>query len=345
MNSSAALSKTSQSEAWISSPGFDLAVFILSPLAGLALLLAYPIGGIAVTIAVATLVGGPHYIATYSFYFWDDTSELRRKRWVAYFLGPMAIVIAVSAVALFHIPAVIPLLIYFWNTYHVSRQSCGILAIYRSRAGDRARRDRTIANTAIITVGFAMALSHPEWYPLLAKLFGRIWPAAMVIVPRVLASLAALSLVVLAYSLYDRHRCGRSATTAELAFLGTSLVLFHPYLWVHDFTLATFGVLFGHFIQYLGIVWLVNQRKGAMLSGSKGQRAVGRLWREPKFLVPAFVTVGGLFLLLQLNLIAVTITLVLLHFYLDGIFWAFSRPEIRNSLGAYLFPEQRATSQ
>ena len=44
-------------------------------------------------------------------------------------------------------------------------------------------------------------------------------------------------------------------------------------------------------------------------------------------LLGLFALTGSLFLLLQINLMAVTIALVLLHFYLDGIFWAFRRPE------------------
>ena len=49
-----------------------------------------------------------------------------------------------------------------------------------------------------------------------------------------------------------------------------------------------------------------------------------------------FLSAGGLFMLLQLQAMAVAITLVLLHFYLDGVFWAFRRPEVRKALGPYL---------
>jgi hypothetical protein len=41
-------------------------------------------------------------------------------------------------------------------------------------------------------------------------------------------------------------------------------------------------------------------------------------------------------MVLQVNLMAVTIALVLLHFYLDGLFWAFKQPEVRRAMAPYL---------
>src|SRR5262245_25149958 len=100
---------------WIETPACDLAFFILSRVAGLALLLAsLEDGNTLLAIAAATLIGGPHYLATYSFYFWDDTAAYHRRRWVAYFVVPILIVLAVGIVAWFQIPVVIIVVIYFW---------------------------------------------------------------------------------------------------------------------------------------------------------------------------------------------------------------------------------------
>jgi len=147
---------------------------------------------------------------------------------------------------------------------------------------------------------------------------------------------AIVSLIRLGISMIQRHRQGPAFSVAELAFLATSLLLFHPYLWVRDADLATLGMLMGHFIQYLGIVWLLNVRKLADGTGSLGQRAVSRLWRDPWVLIPALITGGALFMVLQVNLMAVTIALVLLHFYLDSLFWAFKQPEVRRAMAPYL---------
>lgn len=322
---------------WIKSPAFDLTFFTLSPLAGLALLLAsLDNSNTLLTLAAATLIGGPHYLATYSFYFLDDTTAYHRHRWVAYFLVPILIVLAVGAIAWFQIPVIIIVVIYFWNAYHVARQSCGIQSIYRHRAGAFDPRLKTVTNAAIIATNLAMAMAHLDWYPALHNFLSRPSPYLPDVLSYGALVIAVVSLARLGISMIQRHRQGPTFSVAELAFLATSLLLFHPYLWVRDPNLATLGMLQGHFIQYLGIVWLLNSRKLADGTGSLGQRALSRLWRDPWVLIPALIAGGALFMVLQINLMAVTIALVLLHFYLDSVFWAFKQPEVRRALAPYL---------
>jgi hypothetical protein len=254
---------------------------------------------------------------------------------------PILIIVAVGIIALYQIPFVIIFVIYFWNAYHVARQSCGIQSIYRHRAGVFDPRQKTITNTAIISVSMAMAVSHLEWYPPLYTVLS--WPSPLLpqIISKGFLIAAVLSLAWLAYAMMQRYRQGKKPTTPELAFLATSLLLFHPYLWVEDSNLATLGMLTGHFIQYLGIVWLLNKRKLAEGTGSLGQRCISRLFRDPWVLIPALLAAGALFLVLQINLMAATIALVLLHFYLDGLFWALKRPEVRRAITPHLM--RRAT--
>jgi hypothetical protein len=327
----------STSGGWIASPAFDLVFFILSPLAGLLLLFVSPVeGSNIITIAAATLIGGPHYLATYSFYFWDDTAAYHRRRWVAYFVVPILIILAVGLLAWFKIPAVILVVIFFWNAYHVARQSCGIQSIYRHRAGAFDPRFKTVTNTAIISTNLAMAVSHLDWYPALHGFLSKLSPHLPDLLSNGAALIAVVSVGRLAVAMLLRYGQGPAFSVAELAFLVTSLLLFHPYLWVHDSNLATLGMLIGHFIQYLGVVWLLNSRKLADGVGSLGQRAVSRLWRDPWVLAPALIATGALFMILQIKLMAATIALVLLHFYLDSLFWAFKQPEVRRAMAPYL---------
>ena len=221
---------------WIQSPAFDLTFFILSPMAGLLLLLASPTGvGPVLAIAAATLIGGPHYLATYSFYFWDDTAGYHRERWIAYFLVPILIVAAVGIVALFHIPFVIIVVVYFWNAFHVSRQSCGILTIYRQHAGVSDPQQKSAANAAIISTNGAMAFANIEWYPALHDFLSLPSPLVPVLLSQAVILAAVVCLARLALALYRRSRNGPAFTVPEVAFLGTSLLLFHPYLWIEDF--------------------------------------------------------------------------------------------------------------
>src|SRR5215475_10912296 len=234
----------STSGGWIASPAFDLLFFILSPLAGLVLLFASPVeGSNIITIAAATLIGGPHYLATYSFYFWDDTAAYHRRRWVAYFVVPILIILAVGVIAWFKVPVVIIVVIYFWNAYHVARQSCGIQSIYRHRAGAFDPRLKTVTNAAIISTSLAMAVAHLDWYPALHAFLSKLSPYLPDLLSNGALFVAVVSIVRLAIAMLQRHRQGPSFRAAELAFLATSLLLFHPYLWVRDVNLATLGML------------------------------------------------------------------------------------------------------
>jgi hypothetical protein len=323
---------------WIDSPAFDLGFFILSPLVGLAVLMVSPDDGqtTVLGLAAAALIGGPHYLATFSFYFFDDTADYQRQRWIAYFVGPLLIVLAVAAISLLQVPLIIAVVVYLWNAFHVSRQSCGILSIYRRRAGCLDMRHRAITNAAILSANFAMALAHIDWYPALDRFFTVISPSLPGLISWTAILAAIASLAALSISMAQRFRNGAPFSLAELAFLATSLLLFHPYLWVHDSNLATLGMLLGHFIQYLGIVWLLNYRKLAGGTGSLAQRCLSRLWRDPWIFVPSLLTAGALFMIVQVNFMAATIAVVLLHFYLDGLFWGFRHPEIRNAIAPYL---------
>jgi hypothetical protein len=324
-------------DGWIESPAFDLAFLILSPLAGLAvLLLSLGHTNTLPALIAATMIGGPHYLATYSFYFWDDTAAYQRRRWIAYFVIPLLIVLAVGVIAWLHIPVVLIVVIFFWNAYHVARQSCGIQSIYRHKAGAFDPRLKAITNAAIISTSLAMAVANLHWYPALYTVLSEASPSLPAVLSRGTLLVAVVSLARLGIAMHRRHWQGPAFSKAELAFLATSLTLFHPYLWVRDINLATLGMLVGHFLQYLGIVWLVHARKLADGDGSFSQRVLSRLWRDPWALLGAFLAAGMLFLVLQINVMAVTIALALLHFYLDGLFWSFKQPEVRRAMAPYL---------
>src|SRR5262249_35991589 len=113
--------------------------------------------------------------------------------------------------------------------------------------------------------------------------------------------------------------------------------------------LATAALLTGHYIQYLGIVWLLNRRKYKALGGSPGQRVLARLSQSSSVLATVLVLIGGgaaLFYSIvaasQLVTALVFNAVVLLHFYVDGLCWALRHPYIRKSIGPFLMlPEHR----
>jgi len=332
---------------WIQSPAFDLALFTLAPLAGLAIVLANLVpGGYRLGIAATFFVAIPHYMSSFTFYLGDGNLQYYRTRRLAFFGGPILIFAAVLVLRALGHHGPVQVAMFVWNVWHVSLQSAGILTIYR-RLNAGPLGERPVAHLAILSVSAAMTFWHVDRFAPLYEPLARVHPLLPWALPAVALPVAATSLGVLAWRLARR---ARPIGLAEGAFLLTSLVLFHPYLWVEDSNLATFAMLMGHFIQYLAIVWLLNRRKYAGSAGSPRERALAWISARP---VPLF---GTLFLVgmgfyaadrittafgLGMAYIVVWNAMTLVHFYVDGLVWAFRTPHVRESIGPFLMPASR----
>jgi len=329
---------------WIKSPVYDLALFTLSPLAGL-LVIALERGlrlGPAVGVLAVYFVGIPHYLSTFTFYLGDENREHYRLRWAAFFLGPLVIFASVLALRALDVVGVVQSVIFTWNIYHVSLQSAGILSIYRRLNGGR-QKEKVWAHLTILSVNATMAFWSLQYFPPLYSFVVRIHPDA----PLALRY-ACFATAIVAGAGYAAQLVQRPGPVGvpERAFLISSLLLFHPYLWLQDSVLATIAMLMGHFIQYLGIIWLLNHRKFTQQApGSRAQQCLVRLSSNPRLLFVSLLILGGFFLAVDrgsrlfgmyLSYIIVWNSLVLIHFYVDGLVWAFRNSFVRKTVGPYL---------
>jgi hypothetical protein len=339
------------SRGWIHSPAYDLALFTVSPLAGLLLVLLVlhsPAGALAL-LAGTYLVAIPHYLSTFSFWMGDENRAEYLGRRVAFVGVPVALVAGAGLMRLFGGPwlAALLTLIFLWNTYHVSMQSSGILSIYR-HAGGGPPDERAVAQTALLALNFAVSLYYVERFEAMRGLFASFWPGFPAGLRPLTLALAAVALARFAASLVDRARKGSAPGVAEGLFLVSSLVLFHPYLWVRDYELATAGMLMGHFLQYLALVWLLHRRKYAgAAGGSRAQHLLAQATRRVPLLLGALAAAGLVVYLFGRTMRAADAFgvyvwlwngLALVHFYMDGLIWSFKRPFVRQSLGPYLLP-------
>jgi hypothetical protein len=257
------------------------------------------------------------------------------------------------ALVLFHVPLVVQVILFFWNTVHVARQSCGILSIYRHRAGvsDPGQEQKKAANGAILAVSVWLCLwniqTHLEVRPLLLAISPRLpmllWAAA--------GALAVLALGRALRAFWRRARAGAPPGLPELMVFGTGLAIFHPYLWIPDSARATFAMLLAHYLQYLGLVWLLHRRKFTQPVGSRPQVALQRIASSTAVLIPTLAGAGlGFFVVKEALTRAGYLTLfeafyllvAFLHFYVDGLFWAFRDPHVRQSMGPYLIAPRPA---
>lgn len=329
---------------WIASPAYDLLLIVAAPLTGLATMLAsqaLPSGTLFIA-ALAYCVGLPHYLSSYVFFAGDDQRAYYLSRPVAYIGGPLAIFISVALLRTFGAFSVVLSVIYLWNIWHVAMQSSGVASLYRQLGGGTAAESRP-AKVAIVATNAAMALFFADAFPPLATFTHRLSPQFWRFAAIVCGAVAVVALVFLGMAIARRTR---RLSTAEMVSLGAALTLFHPFLWVRDLERATFGMLIGHFVQYLALVWLIQARKyGERHEGSLAQRATGWISRRPVVMLAVFVAIGaGAFVFSvaasrlgvpEMFIIALN-ALALSHFYLDGLIWAFRNPFVRTSLGPYV---------
>jgi hypothetical protein len=329
---------------WIHSPPFDLAFFILSPLAGFALaLIAVRYSGAepAVNFTAAYLLGIPHYLASFAFFLGDENREHARRLWALFYLGPLLICAAIAASYLLAAAALVHAVLFVWNIWHVAAQSSGVLSLYRRLSGG-TQAERRLAHGTILFSNAAMAMWALGTFAPLRDPLVALHPVMPQAVFLACAALAAGFGVAYAAEL---RRRGFPLTLPEACCFATGILLFTPYLWIADAGFATLTMLVGHFIQYLAIVWLLNRRKYARAAGSPAQRWLGRMsrsWTAPAVYI---VASGTLFFLFERATMALNAyiafmiafnCLALVHFYLDGLIWAFRSPYIRRTVGPYL---------
>jgi hypothetical protein len=338
----------SKDRGWIESPLYDLSLFTLSPLVGL-IVIAMQRGmhlGSAVGVLAVYFVGIPHYLSTFTFYLGDQNRSHYLARWAAFFLGPLIIFASVLALRVLDVKGVVQSVIFIWNIYHVSLQSAGILSIYR-RLNAGQQKEKIWAHLTILFVNATMAFWFLKYFPPLYSFAVRIHPDAPLALRYSCLTIAILAGI--GYAIQLARRPG-PVGLSERAFLISSLLLFHPYLWLQDSVLATIATLMGHFIQYLGIIWLLNRRKFTerQTSGSRAQQWLVKLSSNPRLLMLSLLVLGAFFLAIDrgsrlvgmyLSYIIVWNSLVLIHFYVDGLVWAFRNSFVRQTVGPYLVLE------
>jgi hypothetical protein len=328
---------------WIHSATFDIFLLIFAPLVTLPIVAAIyyripwlAIGG-GVTLAFA------HYFSTAAFFFWNENREYYRTRWLAFAGGPIIITIILFLLRGFNVPYVIQFVLFFWNTLHVSRQNCGILSIYRNKAGikDPGMAQRRAANGAIISVSLFLAVwnidTHREVSPLLGIVSGDLNSYVKIVT----GLIAAFCLLQLGLILVRRQEM---LGLPESLFLASSLGFFWPYLFIRDSETATFAMLLPHYVQYLSLVWLLHRRKFGDVSDGAPVPLM-RLSANLTYLIPVLFSVGFFFYLMQQYVGAtparwwlqtIYLLIAFLHFYYDGLIWSFRRPHVRQTILPFL---------
>jgi hypothetical protein len=329
---------------WIVSPAFDLFLLIFVPLLTLPILAGYYLGYRTLAIGATVTLAFAHYCSSFVFYFWDENKAYHRERWVAFFAGPFILAGIYSVLILTGVPYFIAVVLFFWNTFHVARQNCGILSIYRHRAGVTDALQKRVANRAIIATALFLSLWNIETHHEVSSLFGFMpmdWARLLRLISGVIAVIAVADL---ARVIWRRSSRGEAPHAPEGLFLLAGVGFFAPFLVLRTSEMATVAMLLPHYIQYMAIVWLLHRRKFG--NGSVGvTTAIRKVSSSLVWLLPALLIIGGSFavvlqLMTRVGGQSLVLTLFLLiafeHFYLDGLIWSFKQAHVRRTIGSAL---------
>ncbi len=333
-----------ENAAWIHSPAFDFFFLICAPLVTLPILFGIYFRIPILAIGVALGLGFAHYASTISFYFWNENREYYRSRWLAFFGGPVLLFAAYCLLLGFNVPYIIQVVIFVWNTWHVSRQNCGILSIYRSRAGVQNVVQKNASNNAIVAVSAFLAFWNIDTHQEVMGFFGWFSKDLSWIVKIGLGAVALYYMLQLGLALSRRQE---TVGLPEGLFLTASLGFFYPYLFIKDSGMATLAMLLPHYVQYLTLVWLLHRRK----FGESGETGDGvpsmllQMSRKTVVLAAVLITFGFSVYYFREFLVSaghewwfesLYLIVALEHFYLDGLIWSFRRPHVRQTMLPFL---------
>ena len=337
---------------WIQSGWYDISFFILAPLLTLPIVAALYVPVPWLAIGGGLTLAFAHYFSTGAFFFWDDNRAYQRSRWLAFYAGPLILAAVYIALLVFNVPYIIQFVLFFWNTYHVSRQNCGLLSIYRHKAGILDREQRDATNNAVIAVSMFLSMWNISTHKEVNALYLLISPHLGTIILIGAGLVAAYCLVRFTKAMVARIQSGTPVPVSEVLFLATSFGFFYPFLIIQSSELATYAMLLPHYVQYMGLVWLLHRRRFRQVDGSAGQRALTRVSRSLWLLLPMLLAIGGCFYAMsQYSKVIgmhqyfemLYLLIALEHFYLDGLIWSFKQPHVRETIGPHLLRHQEAS--
>lgn len=301
-----------------------------------------------------------HFASTWMIFLDPQNREYySTSKWIYYYV-PALIIAACMALSYFVSLKVTLFLAAIMSAVHVTRQSTGIVALYRGRSGDNDPQRRTLDNYAIyfasaafLAVGFirfylnAQVLPIPLQSPLGQLLVFSAQSALLV------SAGAAIYFVARCFQMeWQRYRQGNTISLSRNLVFIYSLLLYSPYLFATRMEHAVAMGVGIHYVQYLGIVWWLNRNKYPMTDSKTaglGMRILGFLSQHLWVRMPYLLGYGLLMFALRqdgLNdwtslspkswLYSIPIALQVCHYHLDAYVWKFSNPFIRNTVLKYL---------
>ena len=365
----------SRKSRWLAAPLFD-SVFFQVPLVlglgyfGLMRALHVPANAVVVFLPLL-LLAYAHQAPTFVFYLDRKNFAYYRSQAGRYFLVPILLLVMAVGFSAWNDPGFY--LVFFvmatWQVWHTIRQNIGIATLYHRRNPDSEqgplKKERVLIYGASILF---CALAGGRIY------CAEILPAAHSVntfldSQGTLLNAGAVALVAAGLAVYvvwltATGRLGVQVSWQNFFFLTTSLATFAPLLFIparptpDEILLVQNMCLAAHYFQYLGLTWMLNRNKysygvpGREPDPGNQTPALSLLARKASVMALGILLYGGLFTLLRATAAnappevqksiltrgsyGLLYGVAWIHFYLDGLFWTFKNPHVRETLAPYL---------
>jgi tetratricopeptide (TPR) repeat protein len=334
---------------WITSAGWDLALFVATPVVILPLIfltLQYA-GPSQLDLYVAAFGALGHHLPGMMRAYGDRALFARYK--VRFTIAPVFLVAVCLCFAFTGEPRMTMLLVYLWSVWHAAMQTHGFLRIYDTKRNSTARVTAILDQAACLSwFATAFLLSPTRVIYVLEGLYQAgvpkiPLPAILWVQHGVMALTATITLAYFVNAIAG-WRAGRPPSPVKILLLATTVSFF----WYTNVTVPNLLVgivmfeLF-HDVQYLAIVWLFNRRRAETDPGAGAfTRLVFGRGRAMVFLYLGLILAYGSLGLgrqvlpseFSIQLLTGILTAsTLLHFYYDGFIWKMRERETRASLG------------
>ena len=275
-------------------------------------------------IATLFLFAETHFASTWLFFFDKENWTWLKNNSYNIFFIPLYVISLIFLIFLVN-PSLVIIFHYLASGWHVTRQSIGILKIYRIPNKYYQKLIYIISFSSL-----AIGLKHP------GVLADQLNYNTNIIT--IVSFLFYLTIIFLA----STDKLNQKIKNFMPVFTGIYIYL--PLLFFKNLSVATAVGVGMHWCQYLAIIWSLYLRKSKFNKNSFTKIGI---YRNLIFIciyslamtffalrgMPDFTSEGPNYSLIYL----IPISFQLYHFYIDGFIWKFSDKHISNSVKPYIF--------
>ncbi|MFP4314455.1 MAG: hypothetical protein ACLFR0_09050 [Alphaproteobacteria bacterium] len=249
---------------WLDSPSYDttliVGVLVLAVASGL-IVSFYPALFVPILFIDLWFLGYHHVIATFTKL--AGTKEDRAQNWFLIYPLPVFVLLAVVGLAAFiGIWSVVTIYL-FWQWYHYTRQSWGISAFYRRKAGLQviSARRQYLSQAAFWAVpvwgilyrcaqGWDTFLFNPVW----------VFPVPWIVVD-IAGVITAALLLYWCYERYCDYKLGQLSVAMTGFQLSHFAIFYVGYIAIENINYGWLAANIWHNAQYILFVWLYNTNR------------------------------------------------------------------------------------